>query len=154
MKNVPFSNFQKEIINFVEIGIWNAKYRFEPNAQALGFGNEIQGIVAGIVYHNYQPENKSIELSAYSLCQKWFTKHNLNVTMQYPFNQLGLRLIHAQFSMNNEKSKRLFKALGASLVSLPDFYQDGENAVIAILKKQDWENSRYFDKGSYGKEFS
>jgi hypothetical protein len=49
----PFIDNQKLIIDFVANGIWEDITGFDPHAQALGFGSVESGIIAGVIYHNY-----------------------------------------------------------------------------------------------------
>jgi RimJ/RimL family protein N-acetyltransferase len=94
----------------------------------LGFGSVENGIVAGVIYHNYDNIHRSIELSCYGINNKWFTKRNLNIIFDYPFNQLNLRLIRSVFDESNQKSTKLFKTLNGNMVKIPDLFKDGENA--------------------------
>jgi hypothetical protein len=148
----PFIDNQELIINFVANGIWQGDGNFESHAQGLGFGNLDIGIIGGVVYHNFDPQYNSIELSCYGISNKWFTKYNLNVIFDYPYNQLGVRLIRATFDEDNDKSTRLFKSLNGNMVKIPDLFKDGGNAVIATLKRNDWLNSKFCNKELYGEK--
>lgn len=146
----PFIDNQKLIIDFVSNGLWQDIAGFDNHAQALGFGSVEQGIVAGVVYHNYDNVHHSIELSCHSESNKWFTKSNLNVMFYYPFNQLNLRLIRFIIEEKNYKLQRLFEIINANMIKIPDLFKDGENAIIATLKRSDWFNSKLCNRVLYG----
>lgn len=145
-----FIDNQKLIIDFVARGIWGDVAGFDEHAQALGFGSDKDGIIAGVVYHNHDNVHGSMELSCYGINNKWFTKSNLNIIFDYPFNQLRLRLIRSIFDEKNEKSTRLFKSLNGNMVKIPDLFKDGENAIIATLKRSDWFYSKLCNRVLYG----
>ena len=62
---------------FVEDGLWGGAEQFSEASQGLGFVRENEGLVAGIVYHNWSPRGGTIEISAYSACRDWLTKASL-----------------------------------------------------------------------------
>lgn len=103
---------------------------------AIGFG---EPLVAGVVYHNWNPEAGVIELSAASSTRKWLTKDRLRQVFEYPFEQLGCQMCIARISENNNRARRIWQALGANEYVIPRLRGIDEAEVIATLTKEAWE---------------
>lgn len=102
---------------------------------AIGFGDPI---VAGIVYHNWNPETAVIEISAASSRRDWISRDNLKTVFNYPFDELGCQLCIARISERNTRARRIWRAIGASEHLIPRLYGRAENAVIACLPVEAW----------------
>lgn len=122
-----------EVQRFVELGLWGGLRGF-GECQVIGFADE-NGLAAGIVYHNYDPDSDVIELSAYSARRDWLTKGRLADVFGYPFDQLGCRICVARISEHNKRALRIWRSLGASQHPLPDLRGDGEAEVVCLLKR-------------------
>lgn len=127
-----------DVIAFVEAGLWGGKRQFGP-ASALGFANDT-GIVAGVVFHNWEPDSGVIELSSYSGRRSWLTKGRLHEVFGYAFNGLGLRMCIARTAADNARVVRIWRALGASQHRLPDLRGEGQDEIVCLLRKQDFYN--------------
>lgn len=138
----PVYDYPDEVKAFVAKGIFPPGREFGLST-AIGFANETEGLVAGVVYHNYEPDSQVIELSAYSTRRNWLTRDFLRIIYRYPFDELECRLAVARCSRNNRRVLRIWKALGARLIALPDFRADGEDEVVALLKADAWRNSKF-----------
>lgn len=126
---------------FVEWGLWRGKRRFGPST-ALGFADDT-GFVAGIVYHDYDPDTGVVELSAYSTSRDWLTRDGLRAIFAYPFEQLGVRACVSRQSEKNKRTIRIWRAFGASTHTIPELRGQGEAEVIAVLTHENWLNSKF-----------
>jgi RimJ/RimL family protein N-acetyltransferase len=105
------------------------------NCTAIGFG---QPLVAGVVYHNWNPEGRVIELSSASTTRKWVSRANLKVIFGYPFDELECQLCVARISEHNARARRIWRALGATEYPIPRFYGRDEAMIIATLPVEAW----------------
>lgn len=135
---VPCHSFRFEIIRFVEIGLWGGARQF-GEATAMGWADET-GIVAGFVWHNFEPDAGAIEVSGYSTRRNWATPEIVRDLFAYPFDQLGLRIVCARHSARNRPVRRIWAALGASETILPLMRGDDEDEAVAILHRDAWRN--------------
>lgn len=126
---------------FVSDGLWGDQRGFGP-CKGIGFADGDR-LIAGIVYHNYDPWSGVIELSAYSERRDWLSKDRLRAVFSYPFEQMGLRLCVARISENNTRTLRIWRALGADFYPIPDLRAEGEAEIIAVLRRDTWENSKF-----------
>jgi len=105
------------------------------NCAAIGFGTPL---VAGVVYHNWNPEGRVIELSSASTTRKWVTRANLKVIFGYPFDELECQLCVARISEHNARARRIWRALGSTEYHIPRFYGRDEAMIIATLTVEAW----------------
>lgn len=138
----PVFDFPDAVKAFVAQGIFQPGREFGP-ATAIGFANADEGLVAGFVYHNFEPENGTIEVSGYSTRRDWVNRSLFKTIFEYPFDQLGCRMVVARHSERNKRAIRIWDALGAKQITLPDMRGEGEAEVVAQLKSADWRKSRF-----------
>ena len=112
-------------------------------SQSVGFHNVDGSLVAGVVYHNYSPSSGTIELSAYAKNRTWTNKEVIKAIFDYPFEQLGCRMAISRTSGTNKRVIRIWTALGATHYTIPDLRADGEDEIISILRREDWETSKF-----------
>ena len=144
-KIIPIYDHQDETKQFVEKGLWDNKLKF-GECTTIGFANHKKGLIAGIVYHNYQPQNQVIEISAYSSQRKWLTKKYLQTIFGYPFTQLNIRLIVARCDQNNQRVRKIWKTFGAKEAILPEMRGKNIDEIVLLLKKNQWNNSKFMRK--------
>lgn len=130
-----------EVVRFVEAGIFSPGRTFGP---AVGIGFVKDGrLAAGFVFHNYEPETGVIEVSGYSNCRNWVTPTYFRAIFDYPFNRAGCRVVVARHSEKNKRVIRIWRAIGADQVALPEVRGPGEAEIVAILTREKWENSKF-----------
>lgn len=137
----PVYAFSDEVCSFVAHGLWGGRRTIE--GYGAGFATESEGLVAGIVYHNFDPDTGAIELTAYSSRRNWLNKERLRWIFDYPFDQLGARICVARISEHNTRTLRIWRAFGAELTPIPDLRAEGEAEVIAVLRRDTWQNSKF-----------
>lgn len=138
---VPCHGYRDEIIRFVERGLWGGTRHF-GDATAMGWADET-GIVAGFVWHNWSPQEGTIEVSGYSTRRDWCSKAILQDLFAHPFDQLGLRIVCARHSARNRTVRRIWSALSAKEVILPQMRGDDEDEAVAILHRDAWRQSKF-----------
>lgn len=132
-----------EVALYVSQGLWGDQRGFGPS-KGLGYATEESGLIAGVVYHNFDPWSKVIEISAFADRQDWLTKSRLRAVFSYPFDQIGTRICVARISENNTRTLRIWRAFGADLHRIPDLRADGEAEIIAVLHRDKWKQSKFF----------
>lgn len=103
--------------------------------KAIGFGSPL---VAGVVYHNWNPEAGVVEISAASTGRAWLNKANLAAIFDYPFEQIGCQLCIARISEKNATARRIWRALGATEYLIPRLRGRDEAEIIATLTIEAW----------------
>lgn len=138
----PVFDFPDAVKAFVAAGIFAPRRQFGPST-AIGFANADEGLVAGVVYHNFDPDTGAIELSAYSTRRDWLNRDFLGLIFGYPFRQLNSRIAVARISEHNTRTRRIWRALGATETLVPDLRGPNEAEVIAVLTHDTWQRSKF-----------
>lgn len=121
---------------------------FGPNA-SMGFHDRNGDLVAGVVFHNWQPEYGVIEVSAAALSPKWLTRARMNTVAEYVFDGIECRMVVARHSERNTIARKLWDRLGAREIRMPKLRGPDEDEMVALLTREEWKASR-FAKGSNG----
>ncbi|HAC57210.1 MAG TPA: hypothetical protein DCF73_02500 [Rhodobiaceae bacterium] len=69
-------------------------------------------MLAGVVYHDYQPEYGTIQLSMASDNPMWARRRIINGLLAYPFHQVGVNKIWTATPHDNELALRVNRHIG------------------------------------------
>lgn len=100
-------------------------------------------LIAGVVYHNWNPESQVIEFSVASHSKLWLTRPVLREMFSYPFNQLGCQMLVVRVSELNTHLIRICKAYGFQGHKIPRLRGRHEAEFIFTLTDDDWRSSRF-----------
>lgn len=130
-----------------EVGAFVAGIVF-PNGGGFGnftaIGVEQRGeIVAGVVYHNWDPEAGVIEMSAASKTRAWLRRDILETLFRYPFAVVGCQMVCARHSENNTRVRRIWNALGADETVVPRMRGRHEDEIVATLTVEQWRAGKF-----------
>ena len=103
--------------------------------EAIGVLSKDSGnIIAGVVYHDYYPEYKNIQLSIASSNPMWARMGNIISLLEYPFEQLGVYKCGILTPIDNKKSLRFTKHLGFTVEAILDHqFGQGCHAVASRM---------------------
>ena len=142
-RTVAVCDRPEEVAAFVARGLWGGTRRFGPST-AIGFATPDAGLVAGVVYHNYDPHAGTIELSGYAARRDWANRAAVALIFGgYPFRHAGCRLLLGRHSERNARVRRIWRALGATEHPIPDLRAEGEAEIVAVLKRDVFLKSRF-----------
>lgn len=137
----PIFGFDDVVADFVARQIFPNGGNF-GNKKSIGFAQE--GIlVAGFVYHNWQPEAQLIEVSGASIIRKWATKDVVRTIFGYPFDQIDCQAVVARHSEYNTRVRRIWRALGATEHVIPRLRGRDEAEAVAVLTVETWRDSKF-----------
>ena len=111
--------------------------------QAVGFLDGKGRLEAGIVYHNWQPEQGVIEISAASIHRKWLTRDRIKEIFGYPFDGIGCRMVVARIGEHNARARRIWRSLGAKEYAIPELRSPTEAEMIYTLTAEQWRDSKF-----------
>lgn len=112
------------------------------HCKAIGFVKN-EELVAGFVFHNWNPDAAVIEISGASLIRGWTTKQIVRALFEYPFDQIGCQAVVARHSEHNTRARRIWRALGADEHVIPRLRGRNEAEALAVLTVENWRNSRF-----------
>lgn len=100
-------------------------------------------LVAGVVFHGYDPFVKAIEVSCAATSARWANRETFREILRYPFAQLGCQRVGAVTPRRATSPRRFLEGLGFKREgSLRRAF--GEDAAIVYgLLREEWEGGRF-----------
>lgn len=137
--------FDAEVAHFVAQLMPESNRDFPPSAKAIGIVEEDGGeLVAGVVYHNWEPEAAIIEISGAALPGKnWISRETLRTTFGYPFFQLGIQMIVQRTRAEDERLLRQLAALNYYFISIPRMFGRDKDGVLCCLTLENWLDNKF-----------
>ncbi len=112
-------------------------------AQALGVVHK-DTLVAGLVFHNWEPEHGTIEVSGAAIDRRWMTRRVMNTALDYVFNQIECQMAIAKTDAANRSPVRAIEALGATSHKIPNLRGRGKDGMILTLTDDQWRASKFY----------
>jgi RimJ/RimL family protein N-acetyltransferase len=100
-------------------------------------------LIAGVVYHNWNPEAGVIELSAASSSKLWLTRPVLKAMFAYPFEQIGCQMAVLRVSVRNPIMVSIALRYGFKSHIIPRLRGRDEDEHILTLTDDDWRANRF-----------
>lgn len=132
------------VAEFVALMIPQCRDRGFGKCTAIGVIDARDELIAGIAYHNFDPEpapgeGAAIEMSVAALpgC-RWLTPMTLRLMYQYPFLQLRCQTVFMRTHAGNEHILRQLAAFGYMLIKVPRLYGRHHDGVLCELTDDDW----------------
>lgn len=132
-----------------QIPIMAAKVAREPFGKAfgpstaIGVINEDGWLIGGVVYHGYDPDFRSIEMSFASASSRWLTRDIISVLLGYPFDQLGCIRVTGATPKRSAAARRFVDKFGFKREGVIRKGFGSDDAIISGLMKSEWEQSRW-----------
>lgn len=96
-------------------------------------------LIAGVVYHDYYPEHKTMQLGIASISPMWAQKGTIRQLLSYPFEQLK---VYKAWTVTESTHKNTLKAVGHIGFSfdakLKHHFGEGRHGTIMRLLRPDF----------------
>lgn len=99
-------------------------------------------MVAGIIFHNWMPENGVIEISAAATSPRWAKRGVLNEALGYCYKTALCQLVVTRYAETNKAAHRLWLGLGAETYVIPRLRGREQAETIATLTDEAWKKSK------------
>lgn len=143
---IPF--FDDRVAGWVARNIEGCERGF-GECRALGVAHK-GDLVAGLVFHNWEPENGLIEISAAATHRGWMTRQVVNTAMEYVFDGLHCQAVVARVAEGNASARKIWQALGSAEYVIPRLRGRDKAGCIYILTDDAWKRSRFNEKVTHG----
>lgn len=132
------------IAPFVAELIPHCRRGFGPNIQTMGVIDEAGNLLAGIVWHNWDPDAGIMELSGAALPRSnWLTRRTLERMYGFPFNECGCQMVVQRTPADDLNLLGLLAAYGFSFVTVHRLFGRDRDGVIATLTREAWLSNRF-----------
>ena len=96
-------------------------------------------LVAGVVYHDYQPDFGSVQLSMAADSSTWARRELIAGLLHYPFEQLGCWSVFTLTPEDNKKAVKVNEHIGFKKKTiLPHAFGKKRHAVFCQMLKPDY----------------
>jgi len=132
------------VAHFVASLIPHCRRGFGDNAKAIGIIDNEGRLIAGIVYHNWDPDSGIIEISGAAIPGKyWLTRETIRRMYQYPFLQLGCQMVVQRTPADATRLLGMLAAYDYTLIPMPRLFGRERDGVICCLTKEAWAANRF-----------
>ena len=131
------------VAQFVAQLIPHCRRGFGANAKAIGVIDEDGKLIAGLVYHNYDPEAGIIEVSGASTTARWLTRGTIARFYQYPFLQCGCQMVIQRTPADDTRLLRQLAAYDYTFIKIPRLFGRDRDGVVCCLTYEDWADNRF-----------
>lgn len=112
-------------------------------AQAIGVINQAGALVAGVVYHGYDPDCPSVEMSFAADTAKWLTRKLIYELMTYPFEGMGCRRVTGVTPKRAKAARAFLDAFGFKREGVVRSGFMDDDAIISGLLAKEWATHRF-----------
>ena len=122
-----------------------------PTVRGRGFGNcktigIVEGglLIAGLVYHNWDPGAGVIEMSGAALPGHfWLTRETIRHMYQYPFIGCSCQMVVQRTPAEDERLLYMLLRYDYTLHKIPRLFGYDKDGVICCLTREAWEANRF-----------
>jgi RimJ/RimL family protein N-acetyltransferase len=131
------------VAKFVAQFIPECRERGFGNCRAIGIADET-GLLAGLVYKNWQPELGTIEISGGALPEtNWFSRRTIQIMHEYPFYHCGCQMVIMTTMADNMLVLRILAAIGYTFYPIARLGGRDKDGVVCTMTIEQWELSKY-----------
>lgn len=112
--------------------------------QAIGVINDDGVLVAGWVWHGWDPSAETMEFSGAGLTAKWMTRAILHELFAYAFDRAGCQMVMTRNSAGNKRLHRQLARFGFTRWDVPRLFGRAEDGVFWTLTDDQWRNSDFY----------
>jgi len=132
------------VAHFVAQLIPSCRTRGFGRNQAIGIVDEAGHLIAGLVYHHYDPDAGVIEISGAALPGKqWLTRETLRHMYGYPFLICDCQMVINRVPADDERQLRMMAAFNYSLIRVPRMLGRDKDGVLGLLTREAWEANKF-----------
>jgi RimJ/RimL family protein N-acetyltransferase len=128
------------------VGLLTNNRRGYGKAKAVGVMDDDGRLIGGIVFHNYSPEAKTIEMSGAGTDARWLTRDMIAAMSYYVFDQCGCQMAIMRVHADNERLLRQLAAAGFTFIKIPRLFGRDEDGIFCRLTFEDWQENKLYQR--------
>lgn len=122
--------------------IWPGKGREFGNCQAMAVMEDGE-LIAGIVFHNWEPDAGVIEISGAGTSKRWLTRQTLRAMFSVPFEQWGCQCLVMRVDPDDAALTRMLTAYGFELFVIPRLRGRDKAEHVFVLTDDSWKANKF-----------
>ncbi len=100
-------------------------------------------LIAGVVFHDWQPDAATIEMSVAAISRRWLRPKVIQALARYAFEAAKAQLVVMRTSERNKPACRVAEALGFTAHRIPRLRGHDEAEIIYTFPVEAWAGSRF-----------
>jgi RimJ/RimL family protein N-acetyltransferase len=133
---------RRRLAHWVADVIWPGKNREFGNCQGMAVIEDGE-LIAGIIYHNYAPDEGVIEISGAGTSKRWLTRQTLRRMFAYPFEECDCQSVVMRVSDHDKALHRMLKAYGFKKYRIPRLRGRDEAENVFVLTEEAWKSNKF-----------
>lgn len=118
-------------------------------ASAIGVVSDGK-LMAGVVYHNFDPEAGVVELSAGAVSSRWLAPKVLHAIFAIPFDLWGCQMVVMRVAESNRRMAHIALRFGFDGYLIPRLGGRDEDIWIFTLTDDQWRNTMFEKRHARG----
>lgn len=122
-----------------------------PSMGGRSFGNctalgviEDGHLIAGLVYHNWDPLSGTIEMSGAALPgHLWLSRETVRRMYRYPFRDCQCQMVIMRVDEDDQRLLRQLAALNYSFIRIPRLLGRAHDAILCLLTDEAWAENKF-----------
>jgi hypothetical protein len=136
-------NYDELVAGFVAQLIPHCRRGF-GRCRTIGVVDGARQLVAGIIYHNWDPEAGIIEISGAALPGvHWLSRRTLMHMFGYPFIACGCQMVVQRTPADNELLLGVLARYGYAFVPVPRLFGRDRDGVVCLLTVEAWKDNKF-----------
>lgn len=137
----PLYGHSDEVCDFVARLIPGLERGLPDNSTGIGFLDG-ERLVAGVVFHDWNPDWGVVEFTGASVSPKWLPRGVLRFLGEYVFDDLGCQMLTARTSEKNDRINSILERTGFRPHRVERGRGRHEAEIYWTLTDTDWRQSR------------
>lgn len=100
-------------------------------------------ILGAVLFHNWQPDYGTIELSAAADSPRWLSRKTINEVFRLCFEQFDCQQVYSRMAADNIRAAKIYDFLGFKRITLPNMRGAGRDEFLMLLTRQEWREVYY-----------
>lgn len=136
------------LVQFITTLIWGSpRDMTDGTVMAVTEGNEV---IAAILFHNWQPDEGVVEMTAASVSARWLSRPILRRIFEFAFKGLRCQLAVMRVDPDNKRMCRIAEAFGFHRYDIPRLRGRNKAEAIFILGDDEWRSGKFFKEKAHG----
>jgi hypothetical protein len=136
--------YDEIVSHFVAQLIPACRERGLPPGKAFGVIDADGHLIAGIVYHSFDPDAGVIEMSGAALPGRlWLTRETIRRMYVYPFLEIGCQMVVNRVSATDRQQLRQLAAYNYAFITVPRMFGRDKDGVLCLLTREAWEANKF-----------
>jgi hypothetical protein len=122
--------------------IWPGEGKDFGNCQGIAV-IEDGNLIAGMIYHNWEPSAGVMEISGAGITKRWLTRQTLRAMFSYPFNECDCQAVVMRVSDHDKPLHRMLMSYGFETYRIPRLRGRNEAENIFVLTDNAWKGNKF-----------